>query len=767
MFLSIIIFYLITFAGSVSSFSLYHNANDRSRTSKIHVHHSDNQVLLGNIDFLSSTVVPASVDEIKDEARYVYHSTDPAVGNNIKNEIDNEKDIILSKLNSPAPTSFLVIHQSILRLNMYYDHLLELLSEPTQDKYKLENTKVEIKETVQDIKSLNYLVKPKYRIKLHFLPLQKKNLVKNNNINNNNIKVLWNIDEKKKRTNSNVAAHHQTILELAHEALKVSQSTSSRSSLIKNTNNNGKGVEYTNSFQNVDDLVEEIAKKAMRRLSCVTFGTDIQARQSADAAYCFALAGMYKTPELYNQLAFIALRELKRCGHRKSFKSKYIYHIVEKFACAGLNVVRQGGIGGSIVDDNVAKDLYSYAGQLLSKKESSSLHHHDDDSQILLIRELLDGTFNLFSGRVALWLWRFSSRQPKLKTQNERRIQQRHGHLSNLFKDTTKPLVIDLGSGMGLSLLGLSSINSTNEKKSTNISSSHHEDSSSSICMADWDWSQYNFIGADLNHQFVSYSNSIAERWNLTDRMRFVSMSTNELLNFVLLDDSYEGHVQLILVQFPTPFSLSKEKGGQEEERETKGDSKNIQGGKQKNNNNNNPQLPMNETSEDFMVNDSFLKLSYDTLMKKKKKKNNTQEQNNYEKGFMLIQSNCEDVAVSIRARATQKQNTNDGRRKDAFFRCANIPKIVPISENISDEEDNMIICDEESISKRTRNWLDSMQEKKNNQDDKNYRAQGYGWSSEPLLPREGATETELMCMFQNKPVHRFILIPNSAAAEQ
>lgn len=39
-------------------------------------------------------------------------------------------------------------------------------------------------------------------------------------------------------------------------------------------------------------------------------------------------------------------------------------------------------------------------------------------------------------------------------------------------------------------------------------------------------------------------------------------------------------------------------------------------------------------------------------------------------------------------------------------------------------------------------------------------RALGEGWARDAILPRRGATETEVACLLETTPVHRFVLIP-------
>jgi hypothetical protein len=101
--------------------------------------------------------------------------------------------------------------------------------------------------------------------------------------------------------------------------------------------------------------------------------------------------------------------------------------------------------------------------------------------------------------------------------------------------------------------------------------------------------------------------------------------------------------------------------------------------------------------------------------------------------GSLLIQSNCEDVAVFMRKMA-----------------CAQVG-FEFVEPDIEDE----FVIEPESTSKerariprRTLDWISMGGE----------RAKGKGWSTRPILPRIGRTETEVACMINNTPVYRCLL---------
>lgn len=94
--------------------------------------------------------------------------------------------------------------------------------------------------------------------------------------------------------------------------------------------------------------------------------------------------------------------------------------------------------------------------------------------------------------------------------------------------------------------------------------------------------------------------------------------------------------------------------------------------------------------------------------------------------GKLLIQSNCEDVAVHMMNVAVEQVG------------------FKPFAFDLSVTEKNLV---GHTIPKRALDWQAFGGE----------RAVGAHWSAEPILPSFGRTETEVACMFDGKPVHRFI----------
>jgi tRNA G46 methylase TrmB len=392
-------------------------------------------------------------------------------------------------------------------------------------------------------------------------------------------------------------------------------------------------------------------------------------RKAADAAFWFALAGCHDI-ELFRLLTRVCEKELARFGTRPSCRPKDVLSVAHRLAAAGVR------------NDAPVEELI---------RRCLNLKTRQDDSY----NEELPNALDLHSNASSLLLWKFSTRQKKQKSflMNAATNWQRNHHTLNssndpmsswngrtasqltvdwgsLFADPTRPLVVDVGCGMGLSLLGLASLD---------------QDGDYGCCH----WLQgCNFIGVDLSSAAIGFAQGTATRWNL-DRLVFVVGSSEQLLKDLLC---YAGPVRKILIQFPTPYRLAttKERAG-------------------------NAQLP---SIDGFMVTKNLLKLSRSLLRMSRDGEKR-----------LLIQSNCEDVAVWMRNLACS----------DDMF------------EVVIQERSVQTAC--AGMTQRTRNWIDQ----------KGERAVGPGWSACPLLPRRGQTETEAACGLNRIPVHRAVLKPTEA----
>jgi hypothetical protein len=150
------------------------------------------------------------------------------------------------------------------------------------------------------------------------------------------------------------------------------------------------------------------------------------------------------------------------------------------------------------------------------------------------------------------------------------------------------------------------------------------------------------------------------------------------------------------MIQFPTPYRYT--------DREEDTDS--VARGY-------NAQLPEDSEAGCFMVTEKLLRLIHEILSRGE------------ENGMLLVQSNCEDVAVRMKQIAETK----------AGFESVTFTKSVTSLE---------------AVTQRAQRWVAAGGE----------RAIGESFSALPLLPISGRTETEVACSLDGKPVHRLLLTP-------
>jgi SAM-dependent methyltransferase len=396
----------------------------------------------------------------------------------------------------------------------------------------------------------------------------------------------------------------------------------------------------------------------------MTLGSDLRGRTSADAAFQLALSGVKQHAHIFEAIIKIGTHELTRTGGRSSFKSKYILQMVEKFAASDVVTVSMF-------------ELYDKAGECLERKGFP-----DEE----LIASLRNGSFGLHSDRPLLWLWRFSARQKKIalddssKTCNSVDVS-----WNDYFADTAKGLVVDIGCGLGVSLLNLSAASS--QPKHVGVMES------TDLANINMKWDEFNYVGVDLNSKLINYAQGVISRRDeaCQKRVEFVCCPALELLSYL---KSYPGKIELLTINFPSPFRLHTVNG------------LNLNG---------NSQLPQSY-KDGFMITDEMAIQIAHILHKSM--------------GVLVFQTKCEDVAVY----------TKNLLLGTGSIEC--VPCIVPVSDVNERYYDNG-----GSAPKRVQEWL------KCNLDTE--RAEGECWSSIPFMPLFGRPETEVSCEFQNTIVHR------------
>jgi hypothetical protein len=497
------------------------------------------------------------------------------------------------------------------------------------------------------------------------------------------------------------------VLQLAHAALGLAVEASVQTNLerAKRTMVGGMMDEVsttTTPARNDDDKtdsLQSIVHQTKERLQHASVQYELGGRKAADAAFWFALAGV-QDAALFDSLRDLATLELQRFGERPSCRAKDVYQILERLAAAGIR---------SRSDDDQLLDV---ARKCLSLKFKEADRSVNDDNTALL---------DFHSDRSLLLIWKFSTKQKKQRAFLESALKHWERHEENsgsknihqkkeepgivdnvdecsfqsqppiewdkVFADPTRPLVVDVGCGMGVSLLGLATCR---DDSSSKLLLQHDQLSTS--------WSDYNFCGVDLGGLGVGYARGLASRWGVEDRLHFVVDSAENFVSMV--EETYPGPIRLCLIQFPTPYRLQKGDGS------------------------GNSQLPTS-AQDGFMVSQELLRLIRKMLAR-------TQ-------GKLLLQSNCEDVAVWMRSKAWNMEGGYSLLTKPELQPDPKSPPLVP------------------RIPQRTADWIAMG----------GVRADGPGWYKNPLLPRQGATETEVACILNGTPVHRCVLIPELDGEEE
>lgn len=419
----------------------------------------------------------------------------------------------------------------------------------------------------------------------------------------------------------------------------------------------------------------------------LTLGTDLRNGAGAVAALSLSMAGignMYNynlndkeeidlnlIHALFDTLAHIAALELQRKKTKGSRRAIDILTVVEKLAAAGCH-----GKYMEMIATAAAESLKGSKGYTnLPKEAIDNLHS------------------SLWSSRPLLWLWRRGHLLHKVSQQD---IASSHT-LEDLpppkFDDPTLPLVVDVGCGLGVSLIGLLA--------SSKAGVTEH--SSQSQSQLNLDWSCCNYLGGDLSPAAIRWAEGLTARWKLRGQCQFSHVSTETLLEYLL---QAKVNVALILLQFPTPYRLQQEEVDKEEP----------------SSNGCNLKLPSGPTDDSFMANPKILRRMADLITQSSKSNSNKQP------AYLLVQSNCEDVALQISATLTDLG-------------------LEAVSSEVPRSLDSLASI---TPTTRTKAWLKDQQQIDNQP---TRRAAGEKWSAEPYLPV--LTETEAACIHQSPPVHR------------
>jgi hypothetical protein len=436
----------------------------------------------------------------------------------------------------------------------------------------------------------------------------------------------------------------------------------------------------------------------------VTQGTDLRGRLSADAAFNFAMAGVSGTvgESLLSSLLQVASNELKRSGHRKSFKANNIFHMLEKIASTGiLDFHNHSANNGTISYQN--KFLSHTTTALQAKGYSSDTRGRE---------------INFFDENSLMWLWRFSTRQPKSNLlQPTQPSVSAFPNFDELFDDPTKPLVMDVGCGMGISMLGLSTLSKQKHNYTDDVESGVWEGENGSNF---WKSNNFNFLGIDTNPLFTRFAKGVYSRLDTGTRrnVNFVASDALKFLEYTL--SHYPGTVRMVMIQFPTPYRLKKSA---------------ITSIKHASN------LQLPDSNDGFMVTPQLIDITYQLLAKSL----------SHEKGYLLLQSNCEDVALKMRNMVLSHPFNDNSWTKS---------KLVDFGLEHTMTENDII----QTSNKRTRDWLEichNQQQKRPMTEDRKQesaeveRAVGIGWSKGPILPLLGRTETEIHHMRNKAGIHR------------
>mmetsp|Transcript_18295 Transcript_18295/g.26193 ORF Transcript_18295/g.26193 Transcript_18295/m.26193 type:complete len:455 (+) Transcript_18295:40-1404(+) len=421
---------------------------------------------------------------------------------------------------------------------------------------------------------------------------------------------------------------------------------------------------------------------------CTSLGTDVR-DGTADIALSVSMIFISTQEECHlvhqimNLLTHIASLEIIRKS-KKSRKAVEILVICEKLAAAGCDT----------------SPYFSSVLKAASVSLPTSLQYETLSTDLTENRDLTK--LNFWSSRSLLWLWRKGHLFHKVSKQDCQNALTVEELLDTppMFHDMSLPLVIDVGCGLGVTLIGLAA-KANGEEEMIGTTTNNHD--------LNLNWSKYNYLGSDLSSKAMQWATSLTLRRKLDGRCQFLHASTETVLEYLNRSNSVE--VKMILLQFPTPYRLLQEKIDDDDDEKSD---------VRKKNNGCNEKLPLGPDDPSFMANPRILEKMVHLINRRPSSHCNEKE------AYLLLQSNCEDVALYIHDYITSKHHLEA------------IASAVP-----------RLSFNGMTFSSRTKTWLQNHHAK-----DKNLkRALGQQWSCESMIPI--MTETEALCLHQSTPVHR------------
>ena len=433
----------------------------------------------------------------------------------------------------------------------------------------------------------------------------------------------------------------------------------------------------------------------------ICLGTDIR-DGTADIALSLSMIPLTNIQEtlwineIMDILTHIAALEITRRTNQKSRRSVEILMIVEKLAAAGCD------------QSDYMKESIKAA--LLALPNSQNYDQISEDT----LNGLKDS--DMFSSRSLLWLWRKGHVFHKVTKGDLNIALTVDDLLSNppQFDDPSLPLVVDVGCGLGVTLLGLASSNICTRKSKASF-------------QLDLDWSRYNYLGSDLSLTAIQWATSQALRRDINGICHFLHASAEALLQYLT---KVKANIKLLLLQFPTPYRLQLEGMLEVSEEMVGGEQTQAQNESSRCND----KLPLSPNDPSFMANPTALNQMVHLLIARDGNLLQYDDHHKNDERYLLLQSNCEDVALHL----------YDGLIDLGLLACDYV-------------ENPRMTFDGLDVSSRTKSWL-AYQHKlhlKNValKDVIVRRAIGAQWSNEPLIPIR--TETEASSEFQKTPVHR------------